>query len=324
MRYIKLGKTDIEVSVVGLGTWAIGGWMWGGTNESESIKAINTAIDMGINLIDTAPAYGMGLSEEIVGKAIKGKRDKFVIATKCGLVWDFEEGELFFIYESGEKVFRFLGPKSIRYEIEKSLSRLGIDYIDLYQTHWQDSTTPIEDTMETLMDLKKEGKIRSIGASNASLEQLKKYNQAGQLDADQEEYNLIDNRVEQENLTWCKNNKVTVLSYGSLAKGLLTGRIAPDREFIGDDLRKDDFRFKADNIKKVNSVLKEEFKPIADKYGLSIAQISIATLVSQGGVVALCGARNKRQAEENAKAGDSVIEESDVKKVRKVVESLNL
>jgi methylglyoxal reductase len=324
MRYIKLGKTDIEVSVVGLGAWAIGGWMWGGTNESDSIKAINTAIDMGVSLIDTAPAYGMGLSEEIVGKAIKGRRDKVIIATKCGLVWNFDKGELFFIYESGEKVYRFLGPESIRYEVEKSLSRLGIDYIDIYQTHWQDRTTPIEDTMETLMDLKKEGKIRSIGASNASLEQLKQYNQAGQLDVDQEEYNLIDNKAEEENLPWCRNNSVTLFAYSSLAKGLLTGKISPDREFKGDDLRKDDFRFSVRNRKKINSVLEDEFKPIADRYGLSIAQLSIATLVSQDGVVALCGARNERQAEENAKAGDRVIEESDIEKVRNTIEALNL
>ncbi len=324
MRYIKLGKTDIEVSVIGLGTWAIGGWMWGGTSESESIKAINTAIDMGISLIDTAPAYGKGLSEEIVGKAIKGKRDKLIIATKCGLVWQFDKGELFFVYESGEKVYKFLGPKSIRYEIEESLSRLGIDYIDLYQTHWQDMNTPIEDTMETLMDLKKEGKIRSIGASNASLEQLKRYNQSGQLDVDQEKYNLIDNEVEQEILPWCRNDSVTLLAYSSLAKGLLTGRITPDREFKGDDLRKDDYRFKIDNRKKINSVLEDEFKPVAKKYGLSIAQLSVAALVSQDGVVALCGARNEKQAEENAKAGDCLIEKSDVIKIRNAIEALNL
>lgn len=324
MRYVKLGKTDIEVSVVGLGTWAIGGWMWGGTNESESIRAINTAIDMGISLIDTAPAYGKGLSEEIVGKAIKGKRDKVIIATKCGLVWKFDKGELFFIYESGEKVYRFLGPKSIRYEIEQSLSRLGVDYVDLYQTHWQDKTTPIEDTMETLMDLKKEGKIRSIGASNASLGQLKQYDHAGQLDVDQEKYNLIDNEVEQENLPWCRDNRVTMLAYSSLAKGLLTGKITPDREFRGDDLRKDDYRFSIENRKKVNSVLEDGFKPIANNYGLSIAQLSIAALVSQDGVVALCGARNEKQAEENAKAGDCLIEKSDIEKVKKVLEALNL
>jgi len=324
MRYIKLGKTDIEISVIGLGAWAIGGWMWGGTDESESIKAINTAVEMGINLIDTAPAYGKGLSEEIVSKAIKGKRDKLVIATKCGIVWHLEKGEFFFNYESGEKVYKYLGPESIRYEIEQSLSRLGTDYIDLYQTHWQDKTTLIEDTMETLMDLKKEGKIRSIGASNASLKDLEQYNQAGQLDVDQEKYNLIDNEVEQEALPWCKNNRVTMLAYSSLAKGLLTGKMTHDREFKGDDLRKNDPRFSKENRKKINSVLAAEFEPIAKKYGLSLAQLSVAALVSQNGVVALCGMRNEKQAKENAKAGDSLIEESDIMKIKNAVKTLDL
>jgi aryl-alcohol dehydrogenase-like predicted oxidoreductase len=323
MHYTKLGKTDLEVSVIGFGAWAIGGWMWGGTNESESIRAINIAIDMGINLIDTAPAYGKGLSEEIVGKAIKGKRDKLIIATKCGIIWHLDKGEFFFNFESGEKVYRFLGPKSIRYEIEQSLSRLGTDYIDLYQTHWQDKTTPIEDTMETLMDLKKEGKIRAIGASNANIEELEQYNQVGQLDVDQEKYNLIDNEVEQEILPWCKNNRVTMLAYSSLAQGLLTGKITLDREFGGDDLRKDDSRFSIENRQKINSVLADEFKPLAKKYNLSLAQLSIAILISQDDVVALCGIRNEKQAKENAKAGDFLIDESDIIKIRNSIETLD-
>ena len=324
MHYIKLGKTDLEVSVIGFGAWAIGGWMWGGTNESESIKAINAAIDMGINLIDTAPAYGKGLSEEIVGKAIKGKRDKLIIATKCGIVWHLDKGEFFFNYESGEKVYKFLGPKSIRYEIEQSLSRLGTDYIDLYQTHWQDKTTLIEDTMETLMDLKKEGKIRSIGASNANLKELEQYNQVGQLDVDQEKYNLIDNEIEQEILPWCKSNRVTMLAYSSLAQGLLTGKITHGREFKGDDLRKGDTRFSIENREKINSVLIDEFKPLVKKYGFSLAQLSVAALISQDSVVALCGIRNEKQAEENAKAGDYLIEKSDIIKIRNAIATLVL
>lgn len=324
MRYTRLGKTDIEVSVIGLGTWAIGGWMWGGTDESESIKAINSALDMGINLIDTAPAYGKGLSEKIIGRAIKGKRDKVVIATKCGIVWHVDKGEFFFNYESGEKVYKFLGPKSIRYEIERSLSRLGTGYIDLYQTHWQDKSTPVEDTMETLMDLKKEGKIRAIGASNATLEELKRYSRAGQLDTDQEKYNLIDKEVEQEIFPWCRKNRITMLAYSSLARGLLTGRITQDREFRGDDQRKNDPGFSMENRIKINSVLEAVFKPIAGKYSLSVAQLSIAALISQSGVVSLCGIRNRRQAEENAKAGDYIIEEDDITKIRNAIKTLDL
>jgi len=324
MRYITLGKTDIKVSVIGFGAWAIGGWMWGGTDEGQSLRAIDAAIDSGINLIDTAPAYGMGLSEEIVGRAIKGKRDKVVIATKCGLVWHLQKGEHFFDYQSGEKVYKYLGPQSIRYEIEQSLSRLGIDYIDLYQTHWQDTTTPVEDTMETLMDLKREGKIRAIGASNATLDQLKQYDKAGQLDVDQEKYSLIDTEVEKEQLPWCKENKVTMLAYSPLAQGLLTGKLGPEREFKGDDLRKSNPRFSVENRKKVKSLLERDFKPIAEKYDLSIAQLSVATLVSQDGVIALCGARNQEQAEENAKAGQFLIEQEDVERIRSLAAALDL
>jgi methylglyoxal reductase len=323
MRFITLGKTDIKVSVIGLGTWAIGGWMWGGTDEKRSVRAIESAIDSDINLIDTAPAYGQGLSEIIVGRAIKGKRDKVVIATKCGLVWHIKKGEYFFDYPSGQQAYKYLGPESIRYEVEESLRRLDIDYIDVYQTHWQDITTPVEDTMGVLMDLKKEGKIRAIGASNASLEQLKQYERFGQLDADQEKYSLIDTEVEGEILPWCRENKVTMLAYSSMAQGLLTEKLGPGREFKGDDLRKDNPRFSVANRKLVQFILEKDFKPVAEKYGVYVSQLSVSALVSRGGVVALCGARDEEQAKENAKAGDFVMDEEDVEKIRKSLSSVN-
>jgi len=320
MHYVKLGKTDIKTSVIGLGAWAIGGWLWGGTDEARSIRAIDAAIDSGINFIDTAPAYGKGYSEEIVGKAIKGKRDRVIIATKCGIQWHSRNGKFFFKYESGEKVYKFLGPKSIRDEIEQSLSRLGVDHIDLYQTHWQDETTPIEDTMETLMELKNEGKIRAIGACNAELEDLEQYSRSGQLDVDQEKYSLIDRKIESGILPWCGENNVTMLAYSPLVGGLLTGKINADREFKGDDLRKNDPRFSIENRNKINSVLENKFKPIAEKYGLTLAQLSIAALVSQDNVIALCGIRNEKQAKENAGAGHQVIEEADLLKIRKAID----
>jgi len=261
----------------------------------------------------------MGYSEEIIGKAIKGKRDRVIIATKCGIQWHSNSGKFFFKYESGQKVYRYLDPESIRYEIEQSLSRLGIDHIDLYQTHWQDETTPIEDTMETLMDLKSEGKIRAIGASNAEMDDLKLYSGAGQLDVDQEKYSLIDRNIEKETLPWCRENNVTLLAYSPLVGGLLTGKISSDREFEGDDLRKDDPRFSIENRNKINSILKNDFKPIAEKYGLTLAQLSIAALVSQDNIVALCGARDEKQAEENAGAGDQFIGEADLLKMRTAI-----
>ncbi len=323
MRMLNIGKTDIKISVIGFGAWAIGGWMWGGAEQKQSLRAIDAALASGINLIDTAPAYGKGLSEKIVGKAIKNKRDQVVVATKCGLVWHVQKGTHFFDYPGGEKVHKYLGPESIRYEVEQSLSRMGIEYIDLYQTHWQDETTPIEETMDTLMNLKKEGKIRAIGASNATLAQLKQYQHAGQLDADQEKYSFIDTDIEKV-LPWCRKNHVTMLAYSPLGQGLLTGKLSPEREFEGDDLRRGNPRFSAQNRKKTQEVLAKQVEPIAQKYDLTIAQLSVAALVSQEGVAALCGARNQSQAEENAKAGEVLIEKEDVQNIKSALGSLDL
>lgn len=192
-----LGASGIEASVVGLGAWAIGGWMWGGADERKSVEAIQAAIDTGINLIDTAPAYGLGLSESVVGKAVAGRRSQVLIATKCGIVWHTDKGTPF-VNQSGKQMHRYLGPESIRYEVEQSLKRLNTDHIDLYQTHWQDETTPIEDTMRTLLDLKREGKIRAIGVSNATVEQIEAYRRIGPLDSGQEKYSMLDRKLDGE------------------------------------------------------------------------------------------------------------------------------
>src|SRR5579864_4995578 len=185
MIYRSLGQSGITASVVAHGTWALGGWMWGGTDVRQSVRSIQTSLDAGVNFIDTAPAYGLGLSERIVGEAIRGRRDKVIISTKCGLVWHTTKGTYFVTLE-GNRIHRYLGPESIRYEVEHSLRRLETDYIDLYQTHWQDPTTPIEETMGTLLDLKKQGKIRAIGVSNCTVEQLRRYRAVGPVDAAQE------------------------------------------------------------------------------------------------------------------------------------------
>ena len=298
----KIGASGIDASVVGLGTWAIGGWMWGGTNEAESIDAIRASIDEGISLIDTAPAYGQGVSEEIVGKAIKGRRDRVVLATKCGLVWHVGEGTYFF-EQAGKPVHRYLGKDSIIHEVEQSLTRLGTDYIDLYITHWQDSTTPIAETMAALESLKQQGKIRAIGASNASIDDLNFYLAAGQLDAVQEEYSMVKRSLEQTLLPTCIARNVATLSYSSLALGLLSGKIGPERVFTGDDLRKDNPRFSTGNRQKVARLM-DAISPIAAAHGATLAQIVIAWTLQQPGITfALCGARNADQARENAKAG---------------------
>ncbi|MGX1495013.1 methylglyoxal reductase [Labrenzia sp. MBR-25] len=298
----EIGRSNIKASAIGLGTWAIGGWMWGGTDEAKSISAIQASIDEGVSLIDTAPAYGQGLSEEIVGKAIAGRRDKVVLATKCGLVWHTQKGNHFFDYD-GKPVHRYLGKDAIVHEVEQSLKRLGTDYIDHYITHWQDPTTPISETMEALETLKAQGKIRSIGASNTTVDDVKAYLAAGQLDAIQEEYSMIKRDIEETHVPLCLQEKVSVLSYSSLALGLLTGKIGPDRTFEGDDQRKDNPRFSVENRRKIARLM-DAIAPIAEAHGATKAQVVIAWTLQQPGITfSLCGARDPDQARENAKAG---------------------
>jgi len=298
----EIGRSGIQASAIGLGTWAIGGWMWGGSDEAQSIAAIQESIDAGVSLIDTAPAYGKGFSEEIVGRAIKGRRDKVVLATKCGLVWHTTKGNHFFDYD-GQPVHRHLGAESIVYEVEQSLKRLGTDHIDHYITHWQDPTTPIAETMAALEKLKAQGKIRSIGASNVTVADVNAYLAAGQLDAIQQEYSMVVRGMETDILPLCRDRGVSVLSYSSLALGLLSGKIGPDRVFSGDDQRKDNPRFSIENRRKVASLM-QEISPIAAGHGASEAQIVIAWTLQQPGITfSLCGARNPEQSKENARAG---------------------
>ena len=319
MKKIKLGKSNIEVSVIGFGAWAIGGRWWGGTDETASIRAILASIDAGINFIDTAQAYGQGLSERLIAKAIKGKRDKLVIATKCGLRWDLQKGMYFFDYAPDVPVYRYLGRESIEHEIDSSLKNLNTDYIDVYQSHWQDPTTPISETMETFMKLKEKGKIRAIGVSNASLIEIMEYTKYGIIDTDQEKYSLLDREVETAILPWCKKNTVTMLAYSPMSKGLLTGNLSSDRKFIGDDSRIGDPRFSPENIKITNSLLERYLKPVAEKYGVSIGNIATAWLISRQSVIALCGARNEKQALENAAAGNISLDKNDIEQVKQFI-----
>lgn len=297
-----MGRSGVHASAIGLGTWAIGGTFWGGTDEQDSIRAIQASIDSGVSLIDTAPGYGNGLAEELVGKAIKGRRDAVVIATKCGLNWHHGKGGFFF-EQQGERIHRYLGRDGIRYEVEQSLRRLGTETIDLYITHWQDPTTPVAETMETLLDLKREGKIKAIGISNATPADLDTYLAVGQVDAIQESYSMLDRGVEATLLPICAKNDVAMLSYSSLALGLLTGTVSPQRQFKDDDLRKDNPRFSAQNRRHV-AAFAAAVAPIARAHGATIAQLVIAWTIAQRGITyALCGARNAGQAIENALAG---------------------
>jgi aryl-alcohol dehydrogenase-like predicted oxidoreductase len=314
MRTRPLGSSGIQASVVAFGAWAVGGWRWGGSDDAVSIEAIRAALDAGINFIDTAPAYGFGHGEEVVGKAIEGRRDKVVLATKCGLAWNTTKGTLFFVSDdkgrndAGQyRIHKTLDPEQVRSDLEGSLRRLKTDYIDLYLTHWQDVTIPIEDTMEMLLGLKKQGKIRAIGACNAKVPDLERYRSKGAIDADQERYSMLDRDLEKEQLPWCGKNNVAVLAYSPLHHGLLSGKISPDREFKEGDLRRGHASFTPENLRRTGALL-DKIRPVAERRGLTIGQAVIAWTLAQPGLThALVGARTKQQAVENAAAGDVVL-----------------
>ncbi len=332
----EIGGSGVQASTVALGAWAIGGWMWGGQDDRESIRTVHAALDHGVNFIDTAPIYGFGRSEEVVGRAIAGRRDRVVLATKCGLLWEGAEPRKgryhFSADEKGlvdrEKarfhVYRYLGGASIREELEGSLQRLGVETIDLYQTHWQESTTSIEETMETLLRLKEEGKIRAIGVSNASLDRLTTYCGVGRVDADQEKYSMLDRRLESTSISFCREKGIAFLAYSPLANGLLTGRIDADRRFGEGDLRRSGSLFSGERLSQVRRLL-DRIQPVADGRGATLAQIAIAWTVAQPGVThALVGARTAEQAAANARAGEMILSDGELGEIAAAIEAYGI
>jgi len=326
MKYRNIGQSGIEASVVAFGAWAIGGWQWGGVDKAAAIRGIHAAIDAGMNFVDTAPVYGFGRSETIVGEAIGDRRDRVVLATKVGLVWDTDRGDHFFHSEdpgSGKQytIHRYLGPESIRSEIEASLKRLQTDYIDLYQTHWQESTTPIEDTMAELLKLKDEGKIRAIGVSNVTTAQLDTYRATGPVDADQEQYSMLKPGAEDELLPYCDGHDLAFLAYSPLAQGLLTGKVGPEREFPDSDQRKNDPAFSPENRKRVAAML-DQYRTVADAHDCTFAQLAIAWTIHQPGCThALVGARDETQVLENAVGGEIDLSDDELAAIDAAVEA---
>jgi methylglyoxal reductase len=309
----------LRASAVGLGTWAIGGWMWGGTDDAAAEEAIRAGLDAGITLIDTAPAYGLGHAEEVVGRGIKGRRDQVVLATKCGLVWHAQRGPYFFS-QGGHAVHRDLSPAAIRHEVEESLRRLQTDRIDLYITHWQDPTTPIPETVAALKALQAEGKILAFAASNTAPEDLEAYRAAGGIAAVQEEYSMLQRRIEATHLPACRENGIAVMGYSVLGLGLLSGGITADRVFSGDDQRRDNPRFSPENRVRVDRLM-QVIRPIASQQGASPSQVVIAWTLAQPGLTfALCGARNPAQARENAAAGRLRLSKTDLDAISQAID----
>ncbi|WP_165856816.1 aldo/keto reductase [Marinobacter sp. JSM 1782161] len=287
MKTRTLGSTDIEVTPIGLGTWAIGGWMWGGTDEKASIDTIHAAIDKGINLIDTAPVYGFGRSEEIVGKALAGgRRDQVVLATKVALNWDEDAG----------KIWRDASAKRIQQEVEDSLRRLQTDHIDLYQVHWPDPATPVEETAQALEKLLRDGKIRSIGVSNFSPDQMDAFREFAPLHSDQPPYNLFEREVESDILPYCRDNDIATVTYGGLCRGLLSGKMNPNSEFEGDDLRNKDPKFQGERFTQYLNAVSALDAYARDHFGKDVLALALRWLIDQPGVTtALWGARRPDQ-----------------------------
>ena len=296
---------------IGLGAWAIGGawkWGWGQSDDQESTKAIHRSLDLGINWIDTAAVYGLGHSEEVVGKALKGKRDSVFLATKCGLVWQ----------NSVDPPQRNLKPASIRKEMEDSLRRLGTDHVDLYQFHWPDFDTPVEESWHEMVRLRKEGKTRFIGVCNFNVELLTRCEAIAHVQSLQPIYNMLERDIEPEELPYCKKNGIGVVAYSPMQSGLLTGKFDKSK-LAPDDWRQESDKFAGRRLEG-SLELAEQLRPVAAKYGKTVGQLAVAWVLANDAVTsAIVGARTGRHAEENVGAAGWKIEQRDLEKIEQLL-----
>lgn len=329
MKYLPLGDSGLSASVIGFGAWAIGGGaVWGGaSDDSESVKTIRDALDAGINLLDTAPAYGWGHSERLIAKAIAGRRDKVLLATKCGLWWDDSRGSYFTEF-NGKSLYRSLRPDTIAIEVERSLRDLATDRIDLYQVHWpavEPEKTPIGETMAALLKLREEGKIRAIGVCNLSPVELETYLSCGPIASHQFRYSMLSRGPEKEMLPLCRKRNIATLTYMSLEQGLLTGRIGMDHVF-----KEGEFRTSADwfpwllpkNRGRILELL-EGWKPLCETHGCTLAQLVLAWTLAQPGVThVLAGARKSQHIMETAAAADLEIPAADLARLTRDLDAL--
>ena len=327
MNTIKIGKSDINTPFMAMGTWAIGGGTaWGENDDKLSVRTIDEAIDCGITWFDTAPVYNIGHSEEVVGKALKGKRHNVLISTKCGLEWDYETPVFHKVME-GRNVYRDLSAKGIRKNLEDSLRRLQTDYIDIYYTHWQTpdfALYPLEETVGVLTELKKEGKIRAIGASNVTEDIIKGYCSLGQLDVIQEKYSILDSHIRSELAQVCEENKVSIQAYSPLEQGLLTGKVKADVKLAKGDVRNRNRFFSPENLPKVMRLL-EHWKPLCLKYNCTMSNLVIAcTAKTIDGLHVLCGARKPEQIRDNSGALLLTLEQSDIDRMLEDVKNEGL
>ncbi len=328
MKYIELGKKGIKISNLTFGAWAIGGWLWGGADEKDAIKAMERSYDLGMTTIDTAPAYGFGKSEELVGKVIKGRRDKFQVLTKYGLRWDTDKGVFHFDTEdeSGHKLamHKFASKESVIRECEQSLKRLGTDYIDLYQIHWADDSTPITETMEAVARLIEQGKVVNAGVCNYTVEQMTEAEKVVELVTNQVPYSMVKRDIEKDVVPYCKKTGKGILPYSPLQRGILTGKISADYKFNPGDNRPSTIHYKEPNLSRINKFL-GKLRPIAENYNATLTQLVIHWTMRQPCILSvLVGARNEKQVEENVKAATLDIDESHLNEINRFIGTLEI
>ena len=324
-----LGNSQVKVTPLAFGAWAIGGWMWGGADDKEAIKAIHASLDMGITTIDTAPVYGFGKSEELVGQALEGiARDKYQILTKYGMNWRTDQGEYFFdsTDNSGKpvKIYKYSAGESVMRECEDSLRRLKTDYIDLYQIHWPDATTPIEETMEAVSRLLEQGKIRAAGVCNYNTSQIDEAFKTVNLVSNQVPYSMVHRNIEKDVLPQAVSKGMSIIPYSPLQRGLLTGKIKRGHKFGEGDTREGNRYYRPENIDRINAFL-ETIKPIADSYSVTLAQLVINWTTRQPAMdCILVGARDAKQVKENVGALSFKLKDSELDLIRNRIEAVQL
>lgn len=327
MEYRKLAHTDLELSVVTFGSWAAGGWMWGKTDHNAAVEAIKAAYDLGVTSIDTAPVYGQGESERIVGEAIRDfSRDKVQILTKYGMRWDLDKGDFAFKSKDNQgnpiDIYKYAGKESVIKECEDSLRRLGTDYIDLYQIHWPDNTTPLSETFEAVERLIEQGKVRYAGVCNYDAALLEDASKVINLVSDQIPYSMVNRGMDRETIPYCIRNEKSVIVYSPLERGLLTGKMKPGYTFAEGDHRKTNPFFSDENIKKTDAFL-EKLMPLADAKKVTLGQLVIRWTVEHPGVtVALVGARSPEQAIQNAKAADIILTAEEIQFINQQIDNM--
>lgn len=329
MEYRKIGNSDLELSVITFGAWAAGGWMWGSTDRNDAIKAIQASYDEGVTSIDTAPIYGQGDSEEIVGEALQGiSRDKVQIITKYGMRWDLAKGD--FAMKSKDNngkdidVYKYAGKESIIKEVEDSLRRLKTDYIDLYQIHWPESTTPIQETMETVAQLIKDGKVRFAGVCNYNVDQMKEAGNYVNIISNQVPYSMVKREIEDNVVPFSLENNKSIIAYSPLERGLLTGKMKPGYTFSEGDHRANLYFYKDENLKRTATFL-DKIKPLVEDKNASLSQLVLRWTIEQPGItIALAGARNATQSIQNAKAVDVKLSSSEIDFITSELNKLEL